>query len=113
MAGVVKVKGVSGVLGDLVIPPLSLGALEQLQERIKAFDGDALKVENVAVVIDAATAALKRNYSDMTREAVGELVDVGNMFEVFQACMDVSGMVRKAKEAEASAAGEGAPPGEA
>lgn len=104
----VKVKGIPKNLGgtDFVIPPLALGPLEQLQDRIAAFDG-TLNKESIAVVIDAAHAALKRNYPDITREDVAELVDVENMIEVFEAVMDVSGLRRK--QIEADAAGESKP----
>jgi hypothetical protein len=36
----------------------------------------------IGTVIEAAHAALKRNYPDITRDEVGELVDVGNMHDV-------------------------------
>lgn len=108
MPGTVKVPGLRKVLPGYVIPPLSLGAIEQLRERLQGFDGDPFNPETVATVIDTAHACLRRNYPQMTREEVGELIDLCNMAEVFAACMDVSGLVRKAEEA----AGEGAEPGE-
>ncbi|ENT1749522.1 hypothetical protein CAA71_002050, partial [Neisseria gonorrhoeae] len=39
----VRIKGVTVELNgaDYVIPPIALGALEQLQERIGSFDGNA------------------------------------------------------------------------
>lgn len=101
MSAVVKVKGIAVRLGgeSYVIPPLSLGALEQLQGRVAAFQGDIRDKEQVATVIDAAHAALKRNYPEITREEIADLIDVGNMAEVFEAVMDVSGLKRKAIEA--------------
>ncbi|AEV24622.1 hypothetical protein Dsui_0202 [Azospira oryzae PS] len=107
---IVKVKGIPVDLGGetFVIPPLALGALEQLQERVAKFKGDIRDAEQVATVIDAAHAALKRNYPDMPRETVADLIDVGNMAEVFEAVMDVSGLKRKALEA---AQGEAPEPG--
>lgn len=98
---VVKIKGIAVTLGgdSYVVPPLSLGAVEQLQDRIGAFNGDVRDKDQVATVIDAAHSALKRNYPEMTREAVADLIDLENMAEVFEAVMDVSGMKRKALEA--------------
>lgn len=98
---VVKVKGIPVNLGgeDFVIPPLSLGALEQLQERVANFRGDIGDKEQVATVIDAALAALKRNYPEISRQEVADMIDVGNMADVFEAVMDVSGLKRKALEA--------------
>ena len=82
----VRIKGVTVELNgtNYVIPPIALGALEQLQSRIGEFDGNV-------------------------REEVADLIDIGNMGEVFAAVMDVSGLKRKEQEAaqagEAQAAG--------
>lgn len=113
MPGIVKIKGlVINLAGtDYVVPPLSLGALEQLQDRMADFTGDISDPKQVATAIDAAHAALRRNYPELTREQVADMIDVGNMIEAFEAVMDVSGTRRK--EAEAAAAAGGAKPGEA
>lgn len=110
MTEIVKVAGIALNLNgeEYVIPPLALGALDQIKDKITDFD-KAPFAEQVTLTIDIATAALKRNYPDMTREKVGEIVDVGNMMQVFEAVMDVSGLKRKAQEAEA--AGEAAAAG--
>ena len=102
----VRIKGVTVELNgtNYVIPPIALGALEQLQERIVEFNGNIQDVKQISTVIDCAYAALRRNYPDMTREEVADLIDIGNMNEVFVAMMDVSGLKRK--EQEAAQAGE-------
>jgi hypothetical protein len=102
---VVKIKGLPVVLGGdtYTVPPITLGALEQLQERIAAFTGDVTDLKQVATVIDAAHSALKRNYPEMTREQIAALIDVGNMADVFEAVMDVSGLKRKGLEAQGEA----------
>ncbi len=102
----VRIKGVTVELSgtNYVIPPIALGALEQLQERIGAFDGNVQDTKQISTVIDCAHAALKRNYPDMTREQVADLIDIANMGDVFAAVMDVSGLKRK--EQEAAQAGE-------
>ena len=107
MTGIVKVKGIAVILnGDAhIIPPIALGALEQLQDRIKTFTGDVSDMAQVSTVIDCAHSALRRNYPDLTRTAVADMIDVANMAEVFEAIMDVSGLKRKAQDA----AGEPAP----
>ena len=112
MVGIVKIKGLTLNLGgtDYVVPPLSLGAMEQLQERMASFAGDIADPKQVATAIDAVHAALRRNYPELTREQVADMIDVGNMVEAFEAVMDVSGTRRKAAEA---AAAEGGTPGEA
>lgn len=107
MTDTVKIKGIPMPLGDTtyIIPPLNLAALEQLQDRLERFDGGIGK-ESISTVLDATTAALKRNYPNITRSQVAELVDVGNMAEVMEAVMDVSGLKRKALETEDSSQGE-------
>lgn len=94
------IKGISFDFGEktLVIPPISLGALEQLQEQLTEFNGNALDKKQLSTVIEAAHAALRRNYPELTREEVGELIDLANFMEVFDCVMDVSGMKRKAIE---------------
>lgn len=95
-----KIKGIKLTLGgvDYTVPPIALGDLEQMQDRLAGYQG-GLDQASIATVIDAAHAALKRNYPQITRAEIGALVDVANMAEVFEAVMDVSGLKRKASEA--------------
>lgn len=106
MSEPVKIKGIPLPLGGktYIVPPLNLGALERLQERLTSFTG-GIDQESVSTVLDAAHSALLRNYPDLTRDQVAEVVDVANMAEVMEAVMDVSGLKRKAIEA-GGAAGE-------
>jgi hypothetical protein len=108
---IVKVKGLKVTLDgeDLIMPPLSLGALEQLGESLATYNGDVRDKAQVAVVIDVAHSALKRNYPDMTREQVAEKIGLENMQDVMEAAMDVSGLKRKEREAAEAAAGEAQP----
>jgi hypothetical protein len=80
---------------DWIIPPLSLGDLEVMQNRIAALEKGAIDKETVRTVIDATFAALKRNYPDLSREDVAGALDLGNMMDVIAAVMDVSGVRRK------------------
>lgn len=104
MTDTVKIKGIPLPLGGTtyIVPPLNLGTLERLQERLANFTG-GVDQESVSTVLDAAHSALLRNYPDLTRDQVAEVVDVANMAEVMEAVMDVSGLRRKALEAEAGA----------
>lgn len=101
-----RVAGLRNVLPGYVLPPLSLGALEQLGDRLKALSGDFGDPAQIATAIDAAHAALRRNYPDMTREQVAELIGLENVVEVVEGLMDVSGLKRRAEEAAAAPAGE-------
>lgn len=112
MSDLPKFKGVHQVFADgteLVVPPLNLAAVEVLQERLVGFTG-ALDPQSVGLVVDATLMALRRNYPDLTRErVVNDLLDLGNMAEVMEAVMDVSGLKRKQQEAQLA----GPPLGEA
>ena len=103
-----KIAGIAFDFGGetLTIPPLSLGDLELLQERLAALQIGSLEPQSVSTVIDATLAALQRNYPDMTRPRVAALIDLGNMAQVIQCVMDVAGMYRQALA-------EGADPGKA
>ena len=95
------------------VPPLALGDVELLQDRIAVLaDRPMASAESVATVIDAAHRALARNYL-CSREQVGDLVDVGNMPEVLEAVMDVAGVKRRAQQAASGNAQAPADPGTA
>lgn len=110
MAEIVKVNGVPFDFGGrvLVIPPMTLGAFEQLQKRLAGMSGDARDASGIETTIDSVHAALRRNYPDITREEVGELIDFGNMTEAMACAMDVSGLKRMSLEEKT----EGKKPGE-
>ncbi|WP_025041028.1 hypothetical protein [Nitrosospira briensis] len=93
------INGIKMKLGGAVyiVPPLSLGAIELMQDRISKFQVGA-SLESVGTVIDALHSALARNYPEMTRAKVAEMVDLGDMQEVMEAIMDVGGLKRKALE---------------
>lgn len=96
-----KIKGIDFPFpeGTLTIPPLALGDLELLQERLGALQVGAADANSVATTIDATFAALKRNYPEMSRADVAALLDLENMVEVLECVMDVSGIKRKSLEA--------------
>jgi hypothetical protein len=81
-----------------IIPPLSLGALQRLQDKLSSLnDRTALDPVAMGVVVEALHAALARNYPDMTSADVAELVDVSQIGDVMSAVLDVSGLQRKAQ----------------
>lgn len=96
-----RIKGIPLELGGTtyIVPPLSLGAIQNLQGGLASFNGDPKSPEQITLIISTAHAALKRNYPDITVEQVGELVGLENMMEVMEAIMDISGLKRKAIEA--------------
>jgi hypothetical protein len=100
------IKGLQIKFGDVayVCPTLSLGALELYGEALqKLLNGENVMTGSI-VVIDAAHAALKRNYPDITRDTVAAGVDT--IAEVVTALLDFGGLKRK-KLLEAASAGTG------
>ena len=92
-------RGIPLTLGDgkqYVVAPLSLGALEDYGEQIKSFNpGEIFEPGTIALIIDISFASLKRNYPNITRDEVRDLVDIDTAPRIFEACMAVSGALPK------------------
>jgi hypothetical protein len=83
------------------IPPLSLGALQLMQDRLAALPTlNSIDPVAVRTMIESAYLALRRNYPDITTDEVAELVDLGNVGEVYECLLDAAGVKRKAQAAE-------------
>jgi hypothetical protein len=98
MTSTVRIPGVpfyfSEIDRELTIPPITLGALQQLEPGIAGFTADMTNTKQIDTVISLTHAALKRNYPEITRDEVGELIDVGNVVDVYRAVMGISGVKR-------------------
>lgn len=83
-------------LGDLklVVPAISLGKLKALQPRLAKLDlsGGMPSPDDLDTIVDMALAALQRNYPEMTREDLEDLIDLGNMKQVIDAVAGQSGL---------------------
>lgn len=93
----VNVPGIEIQLGKVkrVLPPLNAAAFKTYRAEItKVFDERGLP--DLAVVATLAHAALQRNYPDLSIEDVENDVDFGNLVEVFEAVMNVSGLTLQA-----------------
>ena len=90
MSNTPKFKGVPVELGGTVyiIPPLSLGALETLESAMAEFQSGKNQVKNSISIVHAA---LVRNYPEVTRAEVADLVDMQTAGAVVDAVMCVSG----------------------
>lgn len=78
-----------------IVPPLNLNAVEHFQDRLAGFTG-GIDPQSVTLVAEVTHSALKRNYPDVTLEEVKDMLDLGNMIEVFQAVLQVAGFVARA-----------------
>lgn len=101
---ITKFKGVAIEIAGVVyiIPALTLRSVQALQERLTKYTGQ-LNAESVELVLDTVHAALARNYPDMTRDAVADMVDLSNMAALMNAVMGVSGLVERNDTGEAVA----------
>lgn len=75
------------------VPALSLGAIEEFESRIAAFE-QMLVIDQVRFVVDIAHRALSRNYPDLKRAELAELIDLHNAFELFAAILTTSGLIQ-------------------
>lgn len=92
----VKIPGKELTIGGkaLVFAPLNAAAAKQYRDQIRqVFVGSQPDIELVAKL---AYESLSRNYEDMTLEEVENLIDYGNMFDVWEAVLNLSGLVVQA-----------------
>lgn len=82
-----------------VFAPLSLGAVEKLLPALQGFQPN-----DVGTVIDVAHKSLKRNYPDITRDDVADMLYMDQLEDVMSAVMSVSGL--KSKQAQEGESGE-------
>lgn len=93
-----------------ILAPLNVAAVKQYREQIKkVFVGTLPDIELVSTL---AHASLKRNYPEVTPEQVDNWVDYGNLFEIWESLLNLSGlavsagnMVRRVQEQMEAATG--------
>lgn len=95
-----KYKGIPMDVGGVsyIVPPVSLAFIEDNDSAIKSFTGAANDASQVTFALNMIHAAISRNHPEVTRSELREVVDVGNMAELIEAVMDVSGLKRKSLE---------------
>jgi adenine deaminase len=77
-----------------VLAPLNAAAVKQFREKINAvFVGSLPDIEFVSVL---AYHSLKRNEPEIKQEEVDEMIDYGNLIQVWEALMNVSGLAVEA-----------------
>jgi hypothetical protein len=79
---------------DWIVPPLTLGQLRQLMPKVRQLTeiGASMGEAQIAVLVDIVTAALQRNYPEMTPDKVENLLDLGNASAVLNAVLTGSGL---------------------
>ncbi|MEX8520073.1 MAG: hypothetical protein AB3X44_16305 [Leptothrix sp. (in: b-proteobacteria)] len=78
-----------------VFAPINAAAFKQYREEIgSVFNGGP--IPDLELVAKLALASLQRNYAEITLAQVEEALDFGNLIEVFEAVVNVSGLVASA-----------------
>ena len=85
-----------------VIPPLTLGSFMRVGPAAMTALVEPQKDVSTALTlfIEIAHEALVRNYPDLSREAVGNMVDLNNIHDVLACALDIGGVHRKQLIAE-------------
>ena len=85
------------------VPPLNFKALRSLAAEIEPLVnmevGSIPRMEQLAIIVKLAHAALSRNYPELSFEEVEDRVDMGNFNDVLSAVISASGMRRRSAEA--------------
>lgn len=77
-----------------IIAPLTATVYEQFKQQLF----DITSIPEMGLVADLAFHCLRRNYPDITREQVLELVDRSNFLLLWEHIMDAAGLLRQAGE---------------
>ena len=89
---------------DWVVPPLTLGQMRRLLPQLQRLNqvGPDMGLDEIDVIVELVTAALGRNYPEVTAAAVAELLDLGNAAGVVHAILTGSGLMRTGEEMPAA-----------
>ena len=83
-----------------IVPPLSMRQVRELSPKLDLMKQGSAGAQDH--VMDVILAAMQRNYPDMTRQQVAELIDLGTMQTCMAAVMKVSGFTGSTESGEAS-----------
>jgi hypothetical protein len=76
---------------DWLVPPLTLGQLQRFLPRVQELTAagpvGAFGPEQIAMMVEIITAAMQRNYPEITADQVGNLLDLGNARAVLAATL--------------------------
>jgi hypothetical protein len=100
------IPGVQITMGgeEWTVAPLTLGQLRRLMPQVQQLTeiGARMGESQIAAVVEIVTAALQRNYPDLTTDAVAEILDLGNSAQVLHVVLTGSGL-RERRPGEAMA----------
>jgi hypothetical protein len=84
---------------EYLVPPLTIRALRRLEPQLallaKAVQGSTPDAPQLDAVVAVVHAAMERNYPNLTKEDLEELLDLGNIPQVIMAVMTAAGLERR------------------
>jgi len=90
------VPGVAIAMGgqEWTVPPLTLGQLRQLMPKVRELSdiNTQMGETQIGLLVEIVSAALQRNYPDITTDMVENLLDLGNATPVLNAVLTGSGL---------------------
>lgn len=75
-----------------VIAPLTFRQLKQLTPQLNSLPQGRPSAEQLEPVMDVIAAALSRNYPELTRDQLEDMIDISNMGAVVLAALNASGL---------------------
>jgi hypothetical protein len=80
---------------DWTVPALTFKQLRQLQPQLERLStaGPAASPDQIDAVSEIVRQALSRNYPEVTREEIEDMLDLGNAARVVTAILSGSGLV--------------------
>lgn len=95
-----QIEGVTVAIAgrEYVVPPLTFAQIKRLTPVINKLTGidpeGPLSLEYLDDVLTIIHQAMSRNYPDLGREELEEILDLGNALKIMKAIMGVSGFVQ-------------------
>jgi hypothetical protein len=89
-----RFEGVKITLGgrEFVVPPLNFKSLRKFLPHIQAVQTESDPEKMMDLYEEILQSALARNYPEITKEELDEVLDFSNIQEVFAAIMGASGL---------------------
>jgi hypothetical protein len=80
-----------------VVPAIGLRKVRELLPRLQKLTPGRATTEDIDTIVDMVFAALSRNYPDMKKEDLEDLLDLKNCQEVVRVVAEESGMIAEGK----------------
>ena len=88
--------GVKVTMGgrEYTLPPLTLGSLKRIGNKINTLSkiDSVPNEEQTDAIAQIVLASVNRNYPEITQDELLEMIDLGNLKEIFEAVLGLSGI---------------------